>query len=123
MRPTRGNLLQESRSRKALASAPVISNLAEPEMSIMPADCCTALHSSATTACASLCDQLRDSVRTLSVFVDENNKVNFYDGKVRVVDTVGKELYKYSPPEYIDYVAEHVEPWSYLKFPFLKKIP
>jgi len=54
--------------------------------------------------------------------VDVNNKVNFYDGKVRVVDTAGKELYKYSSPEYLDYVAEHVEPWSYLKFPFLKKI-
>jgi F420-non-reducing hydrogenase large subunit len=54
--------------------------------------------------------------------VDANNKVNFYDGKVRVVDTEGKELYKYSPPEYLDYVAEHVEPWSYLKFPYLKKI-
>jgi len=54
--------------------------------------------------------------------VDENNKVNFYDGRVRVVDTEGKELYKYSPNEYLDYVAEHVEPWSYLKFPFLKKI-
>jgi F420-non-reducing hydrogenase large subunit len=54
--------------------------------------------------------------------VDANNKVNFYDGKVRVVDTEGKELYKYSPPEYLDYIAEHVEPWSYLKFPYLKKI-
>jgi F420-non-reducing hydrogenase large subunit len=54
--------------------------------------------------------------------VDENNKVNFYDGKVRVVDTEGKELYKYSPAEYIDYVEERVEPWSYLKFPYLKKI-
>ncbi len=54
--------------------------------------------------------------------VDSNNKVNFYDGKVRVVDTEGKELCKYSPNEYLEYVAEHVEPWSYLKFPFLKKI-
>jgi F420-non-reducing hydrogenase large subunit len=54
--------------------------------------------------------------------VDENNKVNFYDGKVRVVDTEGTELYKYSPKEYIDYVEERVEPWSYLKFPYLKKI-
>ena len=54
--------------------------------------------------------------------VDKDNKVNFYDGKVRVVDTEGKEMYKYSPPEYLEYVAEHVEPWSYLKFPFLKKI-
>lgn len=54
--------------------------------------------------------------------VDSNNKVNFYDGKVRVVDTAGKELFKYSPPEYLDFVAEHVEPWSYLKFPYLRKI-
>ena len=54
--------------------------------------------------------------------VDVNNRVNFYDGKVRVVDTQGNELYKYAPAEYLDYVAEHVESWSYLKFPFLKKI-
>jgi len=54
--------------------------------------------------------------------VDANNKVNFYDGKVRVVDQEGKEHCKYSPVEYRDYVAEHVEPWSYLKFPYLKKI-
>jgi F420-non-reducing hydrogenase large subunit len=54
--------------------------------------------------------------------VDANNKVNFYDGKVRVVDTHGKELYKYSPVEYRDFVAERVEPWTYLKFPYLKKM-
>lgn len=54
--------------------------------------------------------------------VDSNNHVNFYDGKVRVVDTAGKELFKYGPDEYLNYVAEHVEPWSYLKFPYLKTI-
>lgn len=54
--------------------------------------------------------------------VDENNKVNFYEGKVRVVDTEGKELYKYEPKDYTQFVAERVEPWSYLKFPYLKKI-
>lgn len=54
--------------------------------------------------------------------VDEKNKVTFYDGMVRVVDTEGNELYKYSEPEYTDYIAEHVEPYTYLKFPFLKKI-
>ncbi len=53
--------------------------------------------------------------------VDENNKVNFYDGKVRVVDTEGKELCKYGPEAYRDHIAEHVESWSYLKFPYLKK--
>ncbi|MDD5570722.1 MAG: Ni/Fe hydrogenase subunit alpha [Bacteroidales bacterium] len=54
--------------------------------------------------------------------VDANNKVNFYDGKVRVVDQEGKEHCKYSPNEYRDFVEERVEPWTYLKFPYLKKI-
>jgi F420-non-reducing hydrogenase large subunit len=54
--------------------------------------------------------------------VDEDNKVNFYDGKVRVVDPEGNEFVKYSPDEYLDVVAEHIEPWTYLKFPFLKKV-
>ena len=53
--------------------------------------------------------------------VDENNHVNFYDGMVRVVDVDGNEMIKYHPRDYLDHVAEHVEPWSYLKFPFLKQ--
>ncbi|MDO9129953.1 MAG: Ni/Fe hydrogenase subunit alpha [Anaerolineales bacterium] len=54
--------------------------------------------------------------------VDENNKVNFYDGKVRVVAPDGKEFVKYSPKDYAEHIAEHVEPWTYLKFPYLKKV-
>ena len=54
--------------------------------------------------------------------VDENNKINFYDGKVRVVDPEGNEFVKYGPEEYLDVIAEHIEPWTYLKFPYLKKI-
>jgi len=54
--------------------------------------------------------------------VDENNKVNFYDGKVRVTDPEGKEFCKYSPSEYLDNIAEHTESWNYLKYPYLKKI-
>jgi F420-non-reducing hydrogenase large subunit len=54
--------------------------------------------------------------------VDKNNKVNFYDGKVRVVGPDGKELCKYGPREYLEHIAERVEPWTYLKFPYLKKV-
>jgi F420-non-reducing hydrogenase large subunit len=54
--------------------------------------------------------------------VDENNKINFYDGKVSVMDPEGKRIGKYAPNEYTDWIAEHVEPWTYLKFPYLKKI-
>lgn len=52
--------------------------------------------------------------------VDENNAVNFYDGKVRVIDAEGKEICKYAPGEYFQHVAEHVESWTYLKFPYLR---
>jgi F420-non-reducing hydrogenase large subunit len=54
--------------------------------------------------------------------VDEYNKVNLYDGKVRVVDTQGKEFVKFGPTEYLDVIEEHVEPWTYVKLPYLKKI-
>jgi len=54
--------------------------------------------------------------------VDENNHVNFYDGNVRVVDPEGKEFVKYEPKDYAKHIAEHVEPWTYLKFPYLKNV-
>jgi F420-non-reducing hydrogenase large subunit len=54
--------------------------------------------------------------------VDDQNKVNFYDGLVRVVDPEGVELVKYAPHQYLDNIVEHVEPWTYLKFPYLKKV-
>lgn len=54
--------------------------------------------------------------------VDENNKVNFYDGQIRVVDTIGAEWAKFPVQDYTDYIAEHVEPWSYIKFNYLKPL-
>ena len=54
--------------------------------------------------------------------VDAQNKVNFYDGLIRVVDSTGKEYAKFPAQQYRDFVAEHVEPWSYVKFCFLKPL-
>jgi F420-non-reducing hydrogenase large subunit len=54
--------------------------------------------------------------------VDAKNRVNFYDGQIRVVDPEGKEFVKYLPKDYLEVVAERVEPWTYLKFPYLKKV-
>ncbi|MFQ6098529.1 MAG: Ni/Fe hydrogenase subunit alpha, partial [Armatimonadota bacterium] len=54
--------------------------------------------------------------------VDENNHVNHYDGKLRIVDPQGNEVAKFGPDEYLDNIAEHVEPWTYLKFPHFKKV-
>lgn len=53
--------------------------------------------------------------------VDDKSKVTFYRGRVRVIDPSGKQVALFEPREYPSYIAEHVEPWSYIKFPFLKK--
>jgi len=54
--------------------------------------------------------------------VDDQHHVNFYDGAISVVAPDGTEIGTYRPHEYTDWIAEHVEPWTYLKFPYLKKI-
>lgn len=54
--------------------------------------------------------------------VDAANKVTFYDGTVRVTAPDGSEHARYEPKDYLNYVAEHVEPYSYLKYPYLKKV-
>ncbi|MBF0146825.1 MAG: Ni/Fe hydrogenase subunit alpha [Magnetococcales bacterium] len=54
--------------------------------------------------------------------VDARGQVNFYDGQIRVVDPDGLQFVHYDPKCYMDHLAEHLEPWSYLKFPYLKKI-
>ncbi|MGE5556290.1 MAG: Ni/Fe hydrogenase subunit alpha [Methanocella sp.] len=54
--------------------------------------------------------------------VDENNKVNFYDGKIRVVDPKGQEQFKFDAQNYLDVIGEHVEEWTYSKFPYLKAV-
>jgi coenzyme F420-reducing hydrogenase alpha subunit len=53
--------------------------------------------------------------------VKEGN-LELYDGRVKLVDNSGKPLEEFDGPRYLDFIAEHVERWSYLKFPFYKKL-
>ncbi len=54
--------------------------------------------------------------------VDENGLVNYYDGVQKIIDTKGNEIGRFKGKEYLEYIAERVLPWSYLKMPYLKKI-
>lgn len=54
--------------------------------------------------------------------VDDKNKVNFYDGKIRVVGPDGKEAIKFTAKNYLEYMQERVEPWSFMKMIYLKNI-
>ena len=53
--------------------------------------------------------------------VNEHNQPDAYDGDVRIIDPEGNEVVRYKPSEYLDHFAERIEPWSYLKFPYLKR--
>ena len=51
----------------------------------------------------------------------KNGELNLYDGNLRMMTPDGK--YEDFPAErYLDYIGEHVEPWSYVKFPYYKKM-
>jgi len=54
--------------------------------------------------------------------VDNENRLNFYDGKIRVVDPDGNEFAKFDAKDYLEHLEERVDPWSYVKPLYLKKI-
>jgi len=74
----------------------------------------------------SFIELLGDEKHTLKSYymglVDEENALNFYDGYVRIVDADGREVAKFRPEEYTNYIAEHYEEWAYAAFPYLKTI-
>jgi F420-non-reducing hydrogenase large subunit len=54
--------------------------------------------------------------------VDAKDKVNFYEGKIKVVDPDGKEYAKFNPENYLEHIEEAVLPWTYVKSPYLKGV-
>jgi len=54
--------------------------------------------------------------------VDENRRANFYEGKIRIIDPSGKEYALFDHHDYIDHMAEWVEPWTYIRLTHLRKI-
>ncbi len=74
-------------------------------------------------------DQHQEEMRTFASFptgylgmVGEDTILNFYDGELRLVDNELQQIEQFDGRQYINYIAEHVEPWSYLKFPYYKKL-
>ncbi len=53
---------------------------------------------------------------------DERDHVNFYEGQIQVVDPNGTKLDRFPVQKYADHISEHSEPWTYVKFPYLKKV-
>jgi len=54
--------------------------------------------------------------------VNEGNTLELYNGKIRLVDAQRKQVDYFDGRQYLDYIGERVEPWTYLKFPYYKKL-
>jgi F420-non-reducing hydrogenase large subunit len=66
-------------------------------------------------------------VKTLGVIetgflgtVGKNGALDLYDGALRMMTADGK-YEDFAAGQYTDHIVEHVEPWTYLKFPYMKK--
>jgi NAD-reducing hydrogenase large subunit len=54
--------------------------------------------------------------------ITPENGLELYEGNIRLIDRQGAELERFPISDYLEYISEHVEPWSYLKFPYYKKM-
>lgn len=76
------------------------------------------------------CDKNSEVAHTFADFksaylglVDDNGNVEYYDGKLRLKDHDGAMLeHDVFPEDYLSIIEEQVEDWSYLKFPYYKKM-
>ena len=63
-----------------------------------------------------------DYLETYSMGLTEDGKLSHTGGMVNVVDPEGKDFANFTGEDYMDVIREHTEPWSYMKFPYLKEV-
>ena len=63
-----------------------------------------------------------ERLNTYSMGLTEDGKLSHTGGEVNVVDPEGEEFETFSGADYTDVIREHKEPYSYMKFPYLKEI-
>ncbi len=54
--------------------------------------------------------------------VDDSGNVDYYHGKMRIVDADKQIVRELDYHDYLDHFSEATEEWSYMKFPFLKDL-
>ncbi len=68
-----------------------------------------------------------DAVETIGVIttgflgtVTDEGGLHLYDGKLRLMKPDGSYV-EFAYEDYTDHIGEHIEPWTYLKFPYAKE--
>lgn len=71
-------------------------------------------------------DMIEDEAYSLHTYymglVDDHDRMNFYDGHIKVMNPQGSQFDKFDANDYLNRISEHVEPWTYAKLPYLKDI-
>ena len=60
-------------------------------------------------------------VHSMGTVDRRTGRLALFDGTLRVVDPAGAELLRFPPENYRDHLDERVEPYTYLKLPYLKE--
>lgn len=107
-------------------SKPLLEN-ERSELRKMADECLDLAQFSMSFAKKDIFPKYNDAVTSLGVFdtgylgtVKEDGSMDLYDGKLRMMQADGSyEDFAYD--QYTDFIREHVESWSYMKFPYMKK--
>lgn len=62
------------------------------------------------------------TIDTWYLGIVKDGKHAFYDGNLRFLSPDGSEKIDFMPSEYLDYIGEHTVPYSYVKYPYYKKV-
>ncbi len=55
--------------------------------------------------------------------VRKDGAMDLYDGNLRAIDAQGNKIFdQVEAQNYLDYIAEEIRSWSYMKFPFIKSL-
>jgi NAD-reducing hydrogenase large subunit len=67
-------------------------------------------------------DSFGDAPALDMCLVDDNGDVDYYHGKLRIIDNDKKVVRELDYHDYLGHFSEATEEWSYMKFPFLKEL-
>ena len=55
--------------------------------------------------------------------IRQDGAMDLYDGNLRAVDAEGRKIFdQIDYGKYVEFIAEEVKPWSYMKFPFIRSL-
>lgn len=89
---------------------------------------CVGLVEAGVEVAKPLFEQYAEAIETLGPVetcfggLTSGGKLGFYDGQMKVIDKEGNMIHEFEGIDYLDYIEEKVQPWSYMKFPFLKQV-